>query len=106
MEINQNMETVQFTRQERNKVYKKALENFAIEINGEEEPRISLCGYIKRAMIDLDLPYISEVEPILDAFPEFEAYMPENLSPYIFWWADDKIAIRIEVLKDCIEQTK
>ena len=87
----------QFTRQQRNKIYKRALSNY----NNERWDVLCLCVGSDAGVSNDDVP---------EHFPEFAKFKPKVLiSNNIYsglWWPIEDRESRVRCLEACIAQTE
>lgn len=100
-----------YTKEERNIVYKKCLEDFELNLSKymEDRPIVNyLCNQIRyRCLSELHgqeprkglLNYRSILETNLDYFPELVYVRPERLFNGNIWFPSDKVGIESRILK-------
>lgn len=87
-----------FTKEERNAIYRKALESI------ESENQYFICVAIGEAAVQIHGH--ADFSEVYD-FPEFAKHMPINKGKHEAWFglADEGRPKRIEVLEQCIRET-
>ncbi len=89
------------TKKQRHEVYKKALRQ--VEIKNFLNV-YSICGAIKRTCFDKG-NFIS-TSILLDEFPEFALFKPDDKDQFYYWFRVDDLQTRQIVIDFCILMTK
>lgn len=92
---------MEFTKQQRHEIYKKALEYHLSDI-----PPYAMCYRIRYAIARLYPQINIHTVDILDYLPEFAELKPKSLTTLDYWWDENDKDIRTQYFKQLIEETK
>jgi hypothetical protein len=91
----------------RNLIYKEALQKYKDELEFEGSQCLGMCYAIWHIPSKNLLPPSSEINTLIDLFPEISKHRPQNhFMHHSFWFPNEDTEIRIKIFEQAIKETE